>query len=131
MDIVGIALCVISAAGFSLWPLLVRYSGASQGWAGLMILLPAATVNLVVARQSIGELPDKRMLMFLGMAGALDVIALLAFTTMLSGKYSFSGLMTANIMIQVVITSLGGVIILGEPLTRDKVLGYILGAMTA
>ncbi|MFA5946514.1 MAG: hypothetical protein WC813_00630 [Patescibacteria group bacterium] len=127
----GLTLCIISAIGISLWPLLARYAGVSQGWVSLLIFIPAAVVSLIINRGTLNEVPDKRKFALIFVCAVLDIIGLITFTMLLGGKYSFSGLMSTNVILILVVTSLGGILILGEPLTKEKIIGYILGAVAA
>jgi len=131
MEIRGMALCILSAFGFSVWPLLARASGASPGWLALMVFIPAGLANLLISGQSLREVPSGRVIGLLLACMILDLMALLAYLRMLGGGYSFSGLMTANVILMAAFTSLGGVFILHEPFTRDKAIGLVLGCVAA
>jgi len=131
-----IAFCVISALGFSVWPVLSRYAtthygNASSAWTALIVLGGAAIVNITFNSSGFSEIPDRRVLMILGVAFVLDATAIVLYTTLLGGKSSFTGLMTASVILQVVFTSLSGTLILGEPMTKRKLIGYAFGAITS
>ncbi|MFA5946254.1 MAG: EamA family transporter [Patescibacteria group bacterium] len=128
--------CIISAFGFSIWPVLSRYAtthygSASSAWTALIVLGGAAVMNIAFNSSGFSEIPDRRVLMILGVAFVLDATAIVLYTALLGGKSSFTGLMTANIILQVVFTALSGTLILGEPMTKRKLIGYAFGAIAS
>lgn len=131
MDVSGIALCIVSAFGFSAWPIIIKYTGVKGPWAAIMILVPAAVLSLILSARGGIEWPDSRVMAFLVLAGILDSTALVCYITMLDGKHSASGLMTANVILMTLFTALGGFIVMGEPVTKEKAAGLVLGLIAA
>lgn len=127
----GIVFCLVAGLGFGTWPLIARASEVGSAWITIIVICTTAITVLVSRVSHLSAVPTGRAIGLLLVAGLLNGIGWLAYGRLVaSGEFEISRLAPAALILMIAIIAMGGVVIFGETLTREKSAG-VLAAMLA
>ena len=120
---------MMAAIGFGAWPLIARY--ASLGGSATALLISLGTLFPVVIGLKFlpfahAQMPIRAILIGL-LAGAVNGAGFLAYSRIISNRdLDFSVYVPIMVLLSMFVTTAGSVILFGEKISLDKVIGLIL-----
>lgn len=127
----GILLCLASALGFGMWPLVARYSAAPPAWVTIVITATTMCVAGGSRLTNLPPVPTPRILGLLVTAGIANGIGMIAYGKLVASGYSMSGLIPLVVVAMTAIIATGGVLWFGESMTWQKSAGIICAMLAA
>ena len=118
---------------FGIWPLLMKSSGLNPSMASLVLTTVSLLVYLTFLRTGFDQVALGRIVvLFAVVAGVLNGIGTLAFQKAVGGReLDLTTAVLIVIMLQLVITVVGGLLFYGDPLTGKRFLGFCTAVITA
>lgn len=128
----GIVLCLVTALGFGAWPLIARWSGAGPAWTTTLVSCVTTITVTCLQPPQLAAMPTGKVASLLLAAGLINGIAWLAYGRLVAdGELQISRLAPAASTLMIAFLAIGGVIVFGEALTREKALGVACAMLAA
>lgn len=128
----GVVLCLVTALGFGVWPLIARWSGAEQSWTTTIVSTITAMVVVSVQATKLSTVPTGRVVGLLLLAGLVNGVGWLTYGRLVAGtEFDVSRFAPAALTLMIAFIAVGGVLVFGEPLTATKAVGIVLAIAAA